>query len=156
MTRDGKLAQIVRTWLLPRLLPLLASVRSFRDWRFRSMSQIKLNYRGRSLSEGRAGKVHGGDRLPWARGEGHDNFASLSRIGWQAHVYGDSNPTLAAWCEQKGLPLHVFSFTPAHAKAGLKRHALYLLRPDTYVALASEEQSTQVLQGYFEERAITP
>ena len=34
------------------------------------------------------------------------------------------------------MPLHVFAFAPEHAAAGLTRDALYLLRPDTYVALA--------------------
>ena len=154
MTRDGKLAEIVRTWLLPHLLPLLASIKPFREWRFRSMSQIKLHYRGRPLSEGRVGKIHGGDRLPWVRAEGHDNHASLSRIRWHAHVYGEGNLALAAWCDKMGVPLHVFPFTTAHAKAGLKRNAMYLLRPDTYVALASERQSADALQRYFEERAI--
>ena len=32
---------------------------------FRTVSQTSVNYRGSSLSEGRAGAVHGGDRLPW-------------------------------------------------------------------------------------------
>ena len=32
---------------------------------FRTISQTAVNYRGSSLSEGRAGAVHGGDRLPW-------------------------------------------------------------------------------------------
>jgi 2-polyprenyl-6-methoxyphenol hydroxylase-like FAD-dependent oxidoreductase len=154
MTRDGKVAEIVRTWLLPHLLPFLASLRPFREWRFRSMSQIKLNYRGRPLSEGRAGKVHGGDRLPWVKAEGHDNYAPLARIGWQAHVYGDTNFGVGAWCEENSVPLHIFPFTRAHAKAGLKRHALYLLRPDTHVALASERPSAEVLQRYFAKRAI--
>jgi 2-polyprenyl-6-methoxyphenol hydroxylase-like FAD-dependent oxidoreductase len=156
MTRGGKLAEIVRTWLLPYLLPLLASIRPFREWRFRSMSQIKLNYRGRPLSEGRAGKVHGGDRLPWARAVDDDNYASLTRIGWQVHVYGDTNSGVSAWCGENGVPLHIFSFTTAHAKAGLKRDALYLLRPDTYVALASARPSADLLRRYFEERAIKP
>jgi 2-polyprenyl-6-methoxyphenol hydroxylase-like FAD-dependent oxidoreductase len=156
MTRDGKLAEIVRTWLLPHLLPLLASIRPFREWRFRAMSQIKLNYRGRPLSEGKAGKVHGGDRLPWVRTEGQDNYMSLSHIGWQAHVYGENNLSLARWCEGKKLPLHVFPFRPAHRKAGLKRDALYLLRPDTYVALARERPSAEMLERYFRQREITP
>jgi 2-polyprenyl-6-methoxyphenol hydroxylase-like FAD-dependent oxidoreductase len=154
MTRDGKLAEFVRTRLLPHLLPLFASIRPLREWRFRSMSQINLNYRDRPLSKGKAGKIHGGDRLPWVRVEGHDNYASLARIGWQVHVYGDTNCGVSAWCGENGVPLHIFSFTEAHAKAGFKRDALYLLRPDTYVALASARPSADVLRRYFEERAI--
>lgn len=154
MTRDGKLAEIVRTRLLPHLLPILARIRPFREWRFRSMSQIKLNYRDMALSEGRAGKVQGGDRLPWVKSEGQDNYASLTHLGWQAHVYGISHPGVATWCRQNGIPLHTFPFMPAHARAGLKRDALYLLRPDTYVALASERPSAQSLLRYFDQRGI--
>lgn len=145
---------MVRTWLLPHLLPLLASIKPFREWRFRSMSQIKLNYRGQPLSEGRAGKVHGGDRLPWVKTSGQDNYTSLSHIGWQAHIYGESSRSLASWCEERGLPLHIFPFLSAHKNVGLKRDALYLLRPDTYVALASDQPSAEMLQRYFQEQKI--
>ena len=36
---------------------------------FRTVSQTAVNYRGSSLSEGRAGAVHGGDRLPWVKAD---------------------------------------------------------------------------------------
>jgi hypothetical protein len=65
---------------------------------FRMVSQTAVNYRGSSLSEGRAGKVHGGDRLPWVKtdlnGGDKDNLASLTSLGWQAHVYGDAAPEI--------------------------------------------------------------
>ncbi len=154
MTNTGKIAEIVRVWLLPWALPALASIRPFREWRFRSMSQIALHYRRRALSEGRAGKIQGGDRLPWVHWEGGDNYEPLARIGWQVHIYGAAGGDIAAWCRQHDVPLRVFAFTPAHARAGLRRNALYLLRPDTYVALAHEEPSAEVLQRYFAERAI--
>ncbi len=156
MTRDGRVADITRTWLLPYVLPLLASIRSFREWRFRSMSQIKLNYRDFALSEGVAGKVHGGDRLPWVAMDCEDNYAPLAEIGWQAHVYGEAERDLRIWCEAHKLPLHLFAFGPSHEKAGLKRGALYLLRPDTYVALASERPTASALASYFAKREITP
>ena len=58
---------------------------------FRTISQIAIEYRGSSLSEGRAGAVHGGDRLPWvpAAQSERDNFTPLASLMWQVHVYGD-------------------------------------------------------------------
>lgn len=156
MTSTGKLAEIVRVWLLPYVLPALASIRPFREWRFRSVSQIAVNYRGSALSEGSAGKVAGGDRLPWVSAAGHDNHAPLAEIGWQVHVYGKAAPEIAAWCRDNNVPLHVFAFTQAHAKAGLTRGALTLIRPDTYIALASARPSAQMLRHYFAERRIMP
>jgi len=156
MTNTGKLAEIARVWLLPWALPALASIRPFREWRFRSMSQIAIHYRGRALSEGKAGRVEGGDRLPWISAGGHDNYAPLAHIGWQVHVYGAAGADVADWCECNDVPLHVFAFTAAHARAGLQRDALYLLRPDTYVALASAQPSAEVLERYFAARGIAP
>ncbi|HXS08103.1 MAG TPA: FAD-dependent monooxygenase [Rhizomicrobium sp.] len=167
MTSTGKLAEIVRVWLLPYVLPALASIRPFREWRFRSVSQIAVNYRGQALSEGGAGQVLGGDRLPWVGGGAGDgigdvigdvqgNHAPLAEIGWQVHVYGAADAKIAAWCRDNDVKLHVFAFTPAHAKAGLKRDALYLTRPDTYIALVSARPSAQELRRYFAEREIKP
>jgi hypothetical protein len=75
-------------------------------------------------------------------------------MDWQVHVYGEASSELTAWCERRGLPLHVFAWRPEHGDAGLARNALYLLRPDTYVALAEAGGSTDALDRYFAETAI--
>ena len=49
----------------PRLLPLMFRTAAARRFLFRTVSQISVNYRGCPLSDGCAGAVHGGDRLPW-------------------------------------------------------------------------------------------
>jgi hypothetical protein len=121
---------------------------------FRTVSQIRVRYRQSPLSEGSAGAVHGGDRLPWV--EGLDNFAPLTSLGWQAHVYGDASPGLADRCAALGLPLHRFGWTPEAEEAGLRRDALYLLRPDGYVALADSGASGTNLERYLENRGLTP
>jgi len=54
------------------------------------------------------------------------------------------------------VPLRVFDFTPAHEHAGLVRNALYLLRPDTYVALADPRPDPAALDRYFHDRGIQP
>jgi hypothetical protein len=102
------------------------------------------------LSEGRMGQIHGGDRLPWLGRYSTDNFAPLSSLDWQVHVYGDASPATRALCEEQQLIRHEFAWQPAMAGAGLRRDALYLVRPDGYVALASSEQSVARLASYLD------
>ena len=125
-----------------------------RDFIFRTVSQITLNYRGSALSVGTAGHVHGGDRLPWVRSEGAANFAPLSAMIWQIHVYGAARPELAKWCTDRNIELHIFPWTAIHEAAGLARGALYLLRPDTYVALAEPSGAPDVVERYFADRGL--
>ncbi|MFL5531983.1 MAG: FAD-dependent oxidoreductase, partial [Gemmatimonadales bacterium] len=142
--------------LVPMLVPKLIRLPQFRRFLFRTVSQIVVNYRQSPLSAGFAGSVHSGDRLPWVPiREGEDNFAPLSSIDWQAHLYGEAGAGLAEACAALGLPLHIFPWIPAMETAGLQRGALYLIRPDGYVALADPESSPERLRGYFDQRGIT-
>jgi hypothetical protein len=125
-----------------------------REFMFRTISQITLNYRGGPLSRGAAGRVHGGDRLPWVRAGESDNFAPLAGMDWQVHVYGSASAELSAWCAAKNLPLHAFGWRSEYEKAGLVRDALYLLRPDSYVALADGSGAAGALDRYFADHGI--
>ncbi|VVN36228.1 6-methylpretetramide 4-monooxygenase [Pseudomonas fluorescens] len=154
VTAEGRIADLLRTRLAPFLLPKMASFETSREFLFRTVSQITLNYRGTSLSTGVAGHVHGGDRLPWAHdGEG-DNFESLKCPKWQVHVYGDTSDEMIAWCHEHHLPLHVFDWRPAFETAGLGRNGFYLLRPDTYVAIAETNSDPKVIERYFRDHGI--
>ena len=115
-----------------------------------------LNYRGGPLSRGTAGHVQGGDRLPWVRIDGADNFASLASMDWQVHVYGTAKAELAAWCGDHNVSLHVFGWRSEYEAAGLARDALYLLRPDSYVALADGAATPDALARYFHDIGIRP
>jgi 2-polyprenyl-6-methoxyphenol hydroxylase-like FAD-dependent oxidoreductase len=157
-TGEGGLAAFVRTRLAPIVLPALFSFSAMRRFAFRTVSQTVINYRGGPLSRGTAGRVQGGDRLPWVAAGGADNFAPLTSMDWQVHVYGEPSSELSAWCAQRKVPLHVFAWQPEHGTAGLARNAVYLLRPDTYVALAEAEPggSPEPLDRYFGDRGIQP
>jgi len=144
----------MRTRVAPVLIPRIASFDAVREFMFRTVSQIMLNYRGGPLSRGVAGQVGGGDRLPWVRIDGVDNFAPLSSIDWQVHVYGSASAELAAWCAAHGMALHVFGWRGEYEKAGLARDALYLLRPDSYVALADGSGAASALERYFSDHGI--
>jgi len=69
-------------------------------------------------------------------------------MNWQVHVYGSATAELSAWCASHEVPLHVFSWRPEHEAAGLARDAIYLLRPDTYVALADTSSTPDALDRY--------
>ena len=115
-----------------------------------------MNYRGGPLSAGKVAGVHGGDRLPWVAANGVDFHQFLSDPAWQAHVYGEAKPALRRWCASRRLPLHAFVWTPRHGHAGIARGALFLMRPDCYVALAQETTSIEALDRYFVERGVSP
>jgi hypothetical protein len=87
-------------------------------------------------------------------GSGEDNFAPLASLGWQVHVYGEIPPGLAEECRDLALPLHRFAWGPDARRAGLARDALYLIRPDGYVALADEGTDPGTLRAYLAERGI--
>lgn len=154
VTAEGRIADLLRTRVAPFLIPKMTSLEAAREFLFRTVSQTTLNYRGMPLSEGVAGHVHGGDRLPWAHdGEG-DNFESLKDPSWQVHVYGDTSDEMIAWCIEHHLPLQVFDWRPAFETAGLARNGFYLLRPDTYVAIADYSADPKVIERYFRDREI--
>jgi len=153
-TAEGKLADIIRTRVVPVLIPAAAKFDAMREWMFRTVSQITINYRHSPLSAGKAGDLHGGDRLPWISAEAVDNYGPLATMAWQTHVYGAASPELRTWCQEHDLPLHVFAWRLKYRDAGFAQNALYLLRPDTYIALADESGSGNALQRYFVEHGI--
>ena len=159
VTSDGPLARFVRLHIVPRLLPALFQSNSVRRFMFRTISQTAVNYRGSSLSEGIAGRVRGGDRLPWIEFDGTaerrtDNFMPLTSLDWQVHVYGEPPPGIPELCQRREMPLHVFPWQPAMWRAGLRRNAVYLVRPDGYVALADPDASPPRLAAYLDTRGL--
>ena len=116
---------------------------------FSAVSQILINYRDSQISKGKVGHIHGGDLLPWAPAPDADNFDTFRTIGWQLHVYGAPRAELGDWCKSNNLRLCVFPWQEAYEKSALSQDAMYLLRPDTYVALAAQQQDPDILSGYF-------
>ncbi len=156
ISSEGPLATQVRTHLAGPVFAALFHLPMVPRFLFNTASQIRIDYRGSWLSEGEAGRVHGGDRLPWVTLEaGGDNFESLTSMRWQVHVYGQAGNTLQQACAARGLPLHAFPGEARASDAGLDPAAAYLVRPDGYVALAmSTGDAARQLQGYLDARGI--
>ena len=159
VTSPSWMARLARLRIVPLILPLLFSLQSLRRFLFRTVSQTAVNYRGSGLSEGRAGAVHGGDRLPWVvveqSGDAKDNYAPLTSLAWQVHVYGAASAEIVALCDERKLPLHVFSWTAATSKAGLGRNVVYLVRPDGYVGLVDASGRGAALAAYLGNHLLT-
>ncbi|MET0638166.1 MAG: FAD-dependent monooxygenase [Chitinophagaceae bacterium] len=154
VTSEGRFANFVRERIAPIFMSVAFKLGNVREIMFRVVSQTTINYHESPLSTGKAGKVQGGDRLPWVPITGADNYQPLTEIGWQVHVYGEPKADLKTWCYQRKIPLHTFAWHPRHKRKGLAYGATYLLRPDTYVALADPDGSVVTLEQYFNARGI--
>jgi 2-polyprenyl-6-methoxyphenol hydroxylase-like FAD-dependent oxidoreductase len=158
VTSSTTIARAIRLYVVPVVLPVLLKSRGFRRIAFRAVSQTAINYRGSALSERTAGGIRGGDRLPWVQfdTDGHDNFATLASLHWQVHVYGAAAPEIRSICDERHLPLHEFAWRPAMGRDGLRRNALYLVRPDGHIALAAAVPSAITWKSYLDGRGIRP
>jgi hypothetical protein len=108
---------LIRLWVAPTVLKTAFSFEVAREFAFRADSQINVNYRASPLSQGRAGHVHGGDRMPWVVVDGLDNHHGLTKTAWQAQVYGAASPELAARRADQRLPLETFPWAQEYAQA---------------------------------------
>jgi len=155
ITSRGPRARWVRLSVAPRVIPILASRKAVRRLMFRTISQTTIHYRSSPLSVGAAGRVRGGDRLPWVPLDGaDDNFTPLASLDWQLHVYGDAPAEIVEVCRQRRLALHVFPWQDTMRRPGLRRHAGYLIRPDGHVGLAEPRADAAKLQAYLDERGL--
>jgi len=137
VTARGRLARVVRTRVFPKVAAMLLRWRAVRRLAFMTVSQIRVNYRDRGFNRGVAGKVRGGDRLPWVKtADGGDNFEALKSLDWQVHVYGAGGGRVAEVCGGRGWRLHRFEWRREMEGAGLVEGGVYLIRPDGYVAWA--------------------
>lgn len=150
------LSNIWRRFVMPNILARLLQTKFGSRFFFGLISQTRINYRGLALSEGKAGKVEGGDRLPWIETAGSDNFAPLGELDWQVHVYGEPQAAFATGVATAGLKLHRFAWTEAMAKIGLVRDAAYLVRPDGHVGLVTETQDAAAFANYITRLGIKP
>ncbi len=147
---------IWRRWIMPHVMARMMQTGPGSRFFFGLVSQTKINYRMSTMNEGKAGKVEGGDRLPWVDFGATDNFERLNSLDWQIHVYGDVDAGFERAIAGTGIALHRFDWADAAGKAGLVRNAAYLVRPDGHVALASETQDAARFEAYISNLGIRP
>jgi 2-polyprenyl-6-methoxyphenol hydroxylase-like FAD-dependent oxidoreductase len=156
VTSSGFFARRFRMNLVPFMVPVMFRFPSFKRLMFRTVSQTAIEYRESLLSEGKAGTIGGGDRLPWLPPihNAKDNFSPLTSLSWQVHVYGAASPGLEALCAERGISLHLFPWSKAASNVGLSRDALYLVRPDGYVALADPKAAPSSLSAFLDRQGL--
>lgn len=154
VTAKGPLARFLRTRVAPIAAPLLFRLPPMRRFMFRTISQLVVQYRKSTLSEGKAGDICAGDRLPWLKTGSSDNHEPLTSLGWQVHVFGKVREGLKEVCRPLGISIHQFAWNSDAATAGFAEDALYLLRPDGYVALADAEGRPAKVHSYFVRHAL--
>jgi 2-polyprenyl-6-methoxyphenol hydroxylase-like FAD-dependent oxidoreductase len=156
VTANGVIARFMRIQVAPVVIPLMFRFRFMRLFLFRTVSQIAIQYRGSKLSEGHACALVAGDRIPWVKfGDGTDNYSGLNGRDWCLQVYRKANAELSELCQRNGILLQAFPWELSCAKAGLVQPALYLLRPDGYLAFASDASDLGALERYLAAQAIS-
>jgi len=159
LVADGISGEVTRRIIAPLIFAVALRFAPTRHAVFRLISQARIHYPDSPLSQGHAGHVHGGDRLPWAGPGEHDNFAPLRSLDWQLHVYGSLGRDLSAAARELNLATHSFAWSERAHDAGFQRDAAYLVRPDGYVATALSDQSASALKelvNRFEIRFAAP
>ena len=141
---EGWTSTALRQWVLPGMMPLMANFAATRRLLFNTVSQTRIHYRDSALSEGRAGTVHGGDRLPWTGA----NYAMLDGRSWRLHCYGEVPEGVAPVAAALGIAVDALPFDKAADAAGFIEGAAYLLRPDGHVAIALPDRAAERLAAY--------
>ncbi|MDX8501537.1 FAD-dependent monooxygenase [Mesorhizobium sp. VK4C] len=156
ITSRSRLIGLLRRYLIPKILNMLLHTSFGSRFFFGVISQAAIQYRAGPISSGTAGKVSGGDRLPYVAGANGDNFEPLRSLDWQIHVYGEVNADFRSMLAPTGIAVHAFAWSDTAEKAGLQHDAAYLVRPDGHVALASPVQEAASFQRYLAGLAIRP
>lgn len=122
ISNDGLIARMVRTKLVPAILPRIFQLERAGRFVFRGISQTGITYNNNLTKSTFTLQV--GDRLPWV--ESVDNYKPLQTLDWQVHVYGEC-PVRS---EHK---VHYFPWNQEAKEKGLQKDIPYLIRPDGYL-----------------------
>ncbi len=163
---DSRLAGLVRTRVMPRVLGLALRTGPVQRIFFRTISQTGIRYRTSPLSEALAGLPENGpragDRFPWLRlkfranGPAEDLFGRLDDTRFNLIVVGQ--PALPDGVPELDdlLRIHEVPSDPANdrelARANIFGPSFYLLRPDGHVGLAGARLDGVAARRYVSER----
>jgi FAD binding domain-containing protein len=146
---DTRLAGLIRTRVIAKVLAFAMKIERVRRLAFRTISQIGIHYPQSPLSQALPGlpaaAPQAGDRFPWMRlalepkAPAVDLFQKLDDMRFNLIVIGQDSPP-----QIEGLDdlLRVFAIPddPVNerelARVGIPRPSFYLLRPDGHVGLA--------------------
>lgn len=154
VTNEGLFGKFVRNVFFPYVLPFMMRFGKVKSFVFNTVSQIKINYHNSPLSQGTAGKIKSGDRLPWVSNNSINNYNSLTLLDWQLHVYGKMTAEFKQFTQQQNIKSYEFAWEENLNKLGFEKNAIYLIRPDGYIAYADTVQNYQELHLFLEVNKI--
>lgn len=162
---DSRLAGLLRTRVLPRVLAFAMTLGFARRLAFRTISQIGIRYPESSLSrtggELPKGAPRAGDRFPWVRlrfskgGAIEDLFARLDDLRFNLIVVGQLLSPDVLGNLGDLVRAHTVADDPANDqeldRARIPMPSFYLLRPDGHVGLAGQRPDAGVFGRYLAE-----
>jgi 2-polyprenyl-6-methoxyphenol hydroxylase-like FAD-dependent oxidoreductase len=163
---DKRLAGLLRTRVLAKIMALLMRLRRIQRVAFLTISQTGIRYPDSPLSENLPGlpdaAPRAGDRFPWLRlklsasGPPEDLFDKLDDTRFTLLVIGQPAPPVGVPGLGDLLRTLVAPGDPAKdpelARAGITRPVFYLLRPDGYIGLAGTQLEPAAVTRYVFER----
>jgi 2-polyprenyl-6-methoxyphenol hydroxylase-like FAD-dependent oxidoreductase len=172
-TSDSPVVRLVRTQVAPRLAPLVLRLSSGRAYGYRTLGQLRIDYRGSpAVQEGEPALRRGpkaGDRLPDARvvDQGRERWLQEALAtptyhllvcgpgeSWDSAQLGglvERYPGLVAMhrlARDKAAGVLHDVRGEAFARLGVERTAQYLVRPDGYVGYRSGGTDLRGLERY--------
>ena len=152
ISNQDSIGWVTRRLLLPFVAPIITRLRFVRRLMFRTVSQVRIEYRHSTLSRGGSSSIRAGDRLAWV--SGLSNFKPLATRTWHIHVYGKINPAIRQEFDAMNLPVHQFEASAEAIKVGFEPDAIYLVRPDGHIGLIDSSQDVSVVKRYLQSIAI--
>ncbi|CAM4328068.1 FAD-dependent monooxygenase [Lacicoccus alkaliphilus] len=138
--------QHLRNFVIPVFIPRLLRFDNMKARLFRTLSQIHIEYQESGLSAGEAGKVKGGDRLPWTgRGE-VNNHRPLRSLDWQIHVYGKLTGEVERLADEACLSVFHMPWDESMKGTGIEEDSIYLVRPDGYISAAAKHENPDAIR----------
>jgi len=163
---DSRLAGLLRTRIVPKLLAIAMSIEPVRRLAFRTLSQTGIHYRHSSLAETRGGfptaAPRAGDRFPWVRlrlrpeGAVQDLYSAMEDTRFTLLLLGQREAALAASPLGDLLQAFIVPDDPLNRRELERVHisppAFYLLRPDGHVGLCGRRWDPAALDHYLADR----
>ena len=143
MIGNGLFSESIRNFFMPNAAPNLVRFKRIRRLMFRLVSQIHIDYEDSLLSKGTAGKLKGGDRLPWVEYEDSDNYMSLDSLEFQYHLYGQTSAEMRRHIKNSGFKFFEFNWTAEAKKADIKKNTVMLIRPDGHIAVIADDNNVE-------------
>jgi 2-polyprenyl-6-methoxyphenol hydroxylase-like FAD-dependent oxidoreductase len=148
---DDWFAVFVRTKIVPYIANFALNLDVVKNTIFPLVSQIGINYRGSSLSDGDALKVKAGDRMPYFQVEGNNIYDLLREPKFHLLVFTDGSiPVSEITGDLDGrCDFHSFPLYPNIAEIfGVSETFTVVLRPDNYIGYIAAGYSIEAVKKY--------